>query len=113
MKALSTWRRLQRAEGTSSLDIQQLHKRAAHKNLRRTGSRRYPLPAPSLCGRTGAGNPSGGPGIQCFMIVMGSSGTSVWQERWISSTPQTPLLKNHRTRPLIIPQAKEAADQTQ
>ncbi|MEZ4551559.1 MAG: hypothetical protein R2874_14075 [Desulfobacterales bacterium] len=47
------------------------------------------------------------------MIVMGSSGTSVWQERWISSTPQTPLLKNHRTRPLIIPQAKEAADQTQ
>ncbi len=46
------------------------------------------------------------------MIVMGSSGTSVWHERWIGSTPRT-IVEKSPYPALIIPQAKEDSDQIQ
>jgi nucleotide-binding universal stress UspA family protein len=46
------------------------------------------------------------------MIVMGSSGTSVWRERWIGSTPRA-IVEKSPYPALIVPQAKEDTDQTQ
>ncbi len=46
------------------------------------------------------------------MIVMGSSGTSVWRERWIGSTPRT-IVEKSPYPALIIPHAKEDTDQAE
>ena len=46
------------------------------------------------------------------MIMMGSSGTSVWRERWVGSTPRT-IVEKSPYPALIIPQVKEDEDQAQ
>ena len=102
-------------KGTSSLDIQQLRKEKRGQLTKicdELEAEDIPCrphlyvgePVPEILRAAREFNAS--------MIVMGSSGTSVWRERWIGSTPRT-IVEKSPYPALIIPQAKEAADQTQ